>query len=58
MIGTKQIKETDHRIRLNDEELALICKGLNNLKFEQHSTEERKTRSLSSRLTALGCYRR
>lgn len=48
----------DHRIRLNDEELALISKALGKLTFEEHTSEERKAHRLASRLTALGCYRR
>lgn len=58
MIGTKQINETDHRIRLNDAELVLICRALRAFPLEEHTPDERKKRRLCDRLTALGCYRR
>lgn len=51
-------KQIDHRIRLNDEELALICQGLKALSFEQRTPEEHKKWRLFYRLSALGCFRR
>jgi hypothetical protein len=51
-------KNKDHRIRLNDEELALLSKLLKNYDPTNYSPEMRKQRSLYLRLTALGCYRR
>ena len=51
-------KETDHRIRLNDEELRILTDALKATITDDHTPEDRKKVRLRLRLATLGGYRR